>query len=135
MKENLVVHLIMDCRTIKSVAFKIKLAFNQQDPFMYQEQSILTKIRSIFPTEKIIFQYPVLDYRIDAYFLKRKLAIEVDERGRCDRNIECEIERQKAIEKELNCKFKGINPAKEKLDFFLKLVGYKLSLLNQAKSL
>ena len=85
---------------------------------MTQEQSILTKVRSIFPNEKIISQHCVLGYRMDAYFPKQKLAIEIDENGHQDRDFEAEIERQKALEKELNCRFIRINPAKEKFDVF-----------------
>ena len=44
---------------------------------------------------------------------KHKLAIEVDEQGHNGRDISYEIERQKAIEKELGCEFIRINPAKE----------------------
>ena len=43
MKENLALHLIMDYRTVKAVEYRSKLGFNQQDPFMCQEQSILSK--------------------------------------------------------------------------------------------
>ena len=80
---------------------------------MTQEQSILTRIRSIFPNEKIIFRY-----RIDAYFPKQRLAIEVDEQVHQYRDSECEIGRQKALEKELGCKFIRINPAKENFDVY-----------------
>ena len=66
---------------------------------MTQERSILRKIRSIFPNEKIIFQHCVLGYRIDAYFPKQKLAVEVDDLGHQNRDFEPEIERQKALEK------------------------------------
>ena len=55
-------------------------------------------------------QYSVLGYRIDLYFHKYKLAIEVDELGHSDRNINDEIERQRALERELNCTFITINP-------------------------
>ena len=55
-------------------------------------------------------QYTVIGYRTDLYFHKHKLAIEVDELGHADRNINNEIERQKALEKELNCVFIRINP-------------------------
>ena len=48
-------------------------------------------------------QYSVLGYRIDLYFHKHKLAIEVDELGHADRNLGNETERQKALEKELDC--------------------------------
>ena len=82
----------------------------------FEEQSILTKIRSIFPNENIIFQYHVLNNRIDAYLPKHKLAIEIDELGHVDR-IKGQ-ERQLAIEKELDCKFIRINPAKERFNVF-----------------
>ena len=44
-------------------------------------------------------QYSVLGYRTDLYFHEYKLAIEVDELGHNNRNINNEIERQKEIEK------------------------------------
>ena len=92
-REDLAIQLIMDTRAIQSIDFKNKLGINSQDPIMTQEQSILTKIKNSFSTEKMIFQHFVLEYRIDAYFLKHKLAVEVDERGHNDRNLEYEIER------------------------------------------
>ena len=55
-------------------------------------------------------QYTVLNYRIDLYFHKYKLAIEIDELGHNDRNIDYEIQRQQALERELNCVFIRINP-------------------------
>ena len=67
---------------------------------MTQEQLILTKIISIFPNETIIFQYHVLNYRIDAYLPKHKLAIEIDKLGHVD-SIN-DQERQLAIESELD---------------------------------
>ena len=73
----------------------------------------MTKIKEVFSTEEIIFQHFVLGYKIDAYFLNHKLAVEVDERGHNDRDLESEIERQKALEKELDCKFIRNNPARE----------------------
>ena len=85
---------------------------------MTEEQSILTKIKEAFSTEEIIFQHFVLGYRIDAYFLKHKLAVEVDDRGHNDRDLESKIERQKALEKELNCKFIRTNPARENFNIF-----------------
>ena len=55
-------------------------------------------------------QYSVLSYKIDLYFHEYKLAIEVDEIGHTNRNINNEIERQKALEEGLNCIFIRINP-------------------------
>ena len=46
-------------------------------------------------------QYSVLGYRIDLYFHKYKLTIEVDELGHADRDLSNEIERKKALKKNL----------------------------------
>ena len=88
---------------------------------MTQEQSILSKIVTLFAVEEIILQHNVLGYRTDAYFLKHKLVIEVDEQGHNDRDINYEIRRQKAIEKELDCEFIRINPAKEGFNIFVEI--------------
>ena len=50
-------------------------------------------------------QHNVLGYRIDLYFHKHKLAIEVNELRHVYKNLSTEIERQKALEKELDCVF------------------------------
>ena len=77
--EDFAMQTIMDCRTTPAVHFKTKLGFNQHDSIMTQEQSILSKIVTLFAAEKIILQHNVLGYRVDAYFPKHKLAIEVYE--------------------------------------------------------
>ena len=51
--------------------------------------------------EKIYKLNSALGYRIDLYFHEYKLAIEVDELGHTNRNINNEIERKKALEKNL----------------------------------
>ena len=63
-------------------------------------------------------QYNVLNYRIDLYFHDYKPAIEIDENGQSYRNIDYKIKRQKAIEKELGCKFIRIYPEKEDFNTF-----------------
>ena len=60
-----------------------------------------------------LLQHNVLGYRIDAYFPKYKLEIEVDEQGHNGRDNDYEIERQKAIENKLGCELIRINPAKK----------------------
>ena len=65
----------MYCRTTPAVNFKNRLGFSQHDPIMTQEQSILSKTVTLFASKKIMLQHNVLDYRIDAYFQKYKLAI------------------------------------------------------------
>ena len=63
-------------------------------------------------------QYTVIDYRIDLYFHKHKLSIEVDELGHADRNLYNEIESQKALERELNYVFIRINPDEKDSNIF-----------------
>ena len=75
-----------------------------------KEQSVIKSLKDAFEGENMQTQYIVLNYRIDLYFHKYKLAIEVDELGHADRNVNNEIERQRALERELNCVFIRINP-------------------------
>ena len=82
---------------------------------------MLTKIFTFFAAEEIILQYNTLGYRVDAYLPKHKLGIEIDQQGHHDRSIDYEIERQKAIEKELGCKFIRIDPSKEVFDVNIEL--------------
>ena len=79
---------------------------------------MLSKIVRAFSTEEISLQHSVFGYRIDAYFIKHKLAIV---QGHNNRNISYEIRGQKAIEKELGCEFIRINPAKKGFDTFTKI--------------
>ena len=77
-----------------------------------------TKILSSFEGENMQTQNNVLSYRIDLYFHDYKLAIESDENGHSDRNIDYEIKRQNVIEQELGCKFIRIDLDKEDFDIF-----------------
>ena len=57
-------------------------------------------------------------HRIDSYFREYKLAIEINENGNSNRNIEYKAKRQKAITQELGCRFLWIDPDKEYFDIF-----------------
>ena len=83
-----------------------------------KEQTIINSVKDMFEGENIQTQYSVLGYRIDLYFHEYKLAIEVDELGHADRNINNEIERQKALKKELNYVFIRINPQEKDFNIF-----------------
>ena len=109
---------IMDCRTDKPCSFKKKLRFKLYDVINTDEQTIINSIKHTFEGENIQTQYSVLGYRIDLYFHEYKLAIEVDKLGHTNRNINNEIERQKALEKELNCIFIRINPDEKDFNTF-----------------
>ena len=83
-----------------------------------KEQTIINSIKDTSEEENIQTQYRVLGYRIDLYFHEYKLSIEVDELGHTNRNINNEIERQKALEKEINCIFIRINPDGKDFNIF-----------------
>ena len=72
----------------------------------------MTKLRlgKLFPNEDIIEDFSALNYLIDHYFLKRKLAIEVDELGHKDRDKTKENKRQKDLKEYLDCVYIRINP-------------------------
>ena len=48
-------------------------------------------------------------FRIDVYFNKFLLAVEIDEKGHTDRDLIFEKKRQEALEKTIGCKFIRIN--------------------------
>ena len=58
-------------------------------------------------------------FRIDIYFTKYSLAVEIDEKAYTDRDIIFEEEKKKALEKRLRCTFTRINTSKKnfKVDY------------------
>ena len=72
--------------------------------------SIIKKIQVDSNGQKYIL------FRIDIYFPKYCLAVEIDEKGHTDRDLIFEEKRQKALEKKLNCTFIRINTSKENFD-------------------
>ena len=92
---------IMYCRvsTPEAIEFKTRVGFNQHDLITENKQSLLTKAIKLFANEEILLQHSVLSYKIDLYFSKHRLAIEIDEKGHNYRNINYEIKSQKTIEK------------------------------------
>ena len=119
--ECIIIPVIKHCRvsTPKSIEFRSKIGFNQYDIMLTnKEQSVLKSVMDAFEGENMQIQYSVLGYKIDIYYHDHRLAIEVDEKRHKDRNINDEIQRQKAIEKQLGCEFIRINPDKEKFNIF-----------------
>ena len=82
-----------------------------------KEQTVINSIKDAFEGEDMQTQYTVIGYRIDLYF---PAYIQVDELGHNDRNIDYEIQRQQALERELNCVFIRINPDAIDLTFLEK---------------
>ena len=99
---DLTLKTITNCRTDKSCSLKKNLGLKLHDVINTKEQTIINSVKDTFEREHIQTQYSVLGYSIDLYFHKYKLAIELDELGHTNKNINNETERQKALEKELN---------------------------------
>ena len=116
--ECIIIPVITTSRSPKTVEFRSKLGFTQYDIPLKKESSVLKSIMDTFEGENMQTQYSVLGYKIDLYFCYYKLAIEVDKKGHKDRDIDHEIKRQKAIEKELSCEFVRINPDEENFNIF-----------------
>ena len=81
--------------------FRTTLVFKEHDIMKVTEKTTLVSIKNMFEGENIQTHYRVLGYEIDVYFHDYKLAVEIDGYNHEDRDIICEIERQKALEKEL----------------------------------
>ena len=115
---DLALKILMTCRTDKSCSFKKSLWFRLHDVINTKEQTIINSIKDTFEGENIQTQYTVLSCRIDLYFHEYKLAIEVDKVGHANRNINNEVEREKALEKEPSCAFIRINPEEKDFNIF-----------------
>ena len=116
--ERVIIPVIMHCRTPESCKFKRNLGFKLRNLINCKEQTVLESIKDAFEGEDMQTQYTVIGYRIDLYFHEYKLAIEVDELGHNDRNIDYKIQRQRALEKQLGSVFIRINPNEENFNIF-----------------
>ena len=90
---DLALKIIMDCRTDESCSLKRNLGFNLHDVINTKEQTVLRSIKDAFEGEDMQTEYTVIGYRIDLYFHKQKLSVEVDEIGHADRNLNNKIKR------------------------------------------
>ena len=86
--KTLEIKVNMDFRTTTTYKFKIRLKFKQYDVILAKEQSVLTKMMISTEGENMHTQHKVLSYSMDLYFHDYKLAIEIDENGNSDRNID-----------------------------------------------
>ena len=115
---DLALKIIMDCRTDESCSLKRNLGFKLHDVINTKKQAVINSIKDAFEGEDMQTQNSVLGYVINLYFHKYKPAIEADELGHADRNLNNEIKRQKALERELYCVFIRINPNEKDFNIF-----------------
>ena len=107
---DLALKIIMNYSTDESCKFKRNLGFTLHDVINTKEQKVINSIKDTFKGENMQTQYTVLGYRIDLYFHKYKLAIEIDELGHNDRSADHETQGKRDLERELNCVFIRIKP-------------------------
>ena len=115
---ELALKIIMNCRTDESCNLKGNLGFALHDVINTKEQTVINSIKDAFKGENMQTQYSVLSYRIDLYFHKYKHAIEVHELGYADRNVNNEIERQRALKRKPNCVIIRIDPDAPNFNIF-----------------
>ena len=88
----------MDFRKTSTYKFRTGLRFKQYYVILTEKTISAKKIMRFFEGGNMQTQYNVLSYSIDLYFRDYKLPIEIDENRHNDRNVDCEIKRQKAME-------------------------------------
>ena len=98
--------------------FRSLLGFKEHDIIKAIEKTTLKSLRETFKEENIKTDYKVLGYETDLYIHDYKFVVEIDEKDHQDRDNAREIERQKALEKELGSKFIRINPDKKSFNIF-----------------
>ena len=98
-QNDLVERKIKSCRksSKKFLEFKNKLGL-KSDVVTCDEQDIISALQVAFEGEIIHTRYCTENKRFDAYFLKYKLGIEVDEHNQESRNVEYEQSRKLMIE-------------------------------------
>ena len=102
----------------KVKTFLKNIGFKEDIVYLNNEDSIEEIIKTTGSGENISLQHSVLSYEIDIYFLGHELAIEIDELGHKDRDINKEI----AIQQEYSgCQFIRINPAKNFFNIFVEI--------------
>ena len=74
-------------KTNQGDSFRMLLGFKENDILQTKEQSVFSKIQTVFSTEKILLQHSVLGNYNDLYFLEHRLTIEIDEQGNENRDI------------------------------------------------
>ena len=101
--------VINDCRADELCNLKKDLRFRLHDVINAKKQVAINSIKDAFEGENMQTSYSVLGCRIDLYFHKHKLVLEVDELEHAGKNLSKEIEKGKLPEKELDFVFIEIN--------------------------
>ena len=121
LSEVVTLYLLNKCRKstnkLKSLADILGVKIHKNKSLL-KEQESLQNIMDVFKGEEMLNQFNVDGYRIDLYFPRHRFAVECDEFGHRDRDIEYEVRRQKYIENKLGCQFIRRNPNARDFNIF-----------------
>ena len=137
-REDILIPIIMQSRLSdpKTIKFRSDLGFNQINLILKKEQSVVIPSLKAFSAEKIKLQHKALKnekLRTDMYFSEHKFAVEINVKG----HTYIKMKKTKDKQKQKNILtvnfFTGLILMQQVLIFFLKLVKYRVTLLDQMK--
>ena len=133
---DLALKIIMDCRTDESCNLKRNLAFRLHDVINTKEQTVINSIKDAFEGANIQTINRILGNRIDLYFRKHKLAIQVDELAHAERNLRINPDEKKInIFKEIKKLHRHIKKSNQKLTKTLLIDNLSKRIKIQVKSI
>ena len=106
------VDITMSSVKTQAAIFKSRFGVKEHDKVLRRRQSLGLRQSKLFPSEGIIKESSVLNYRTDFTFKKHMLVVEIDEKVNADRDPDYEKKRQKDLEK-IDYYFIRINPDKK----------------------
>ena len=113
--ENGLKRLLLKCEKPIATIIAREYGIDVQTKYLRKELEIIGFMQEYLTVLRIPFQFQkrVHSYRVDLYLPEQAIAIEIDENGHSDRNIEYEAKREKCICKALKCEFLRFNPDEE----------------------
>lgn len=95
-----------------SVNVARSMGLDVRTKYLRKETEILSFVQEFLTTLNIPFEFQksVLRYKIDLYLPEQRLAIEIDEFGHSDRDVDYETTREREIIEKINCAFVRFNP-------------------------
>ena len=106
------VDITMSSVKTQAAIFKSRFGVKEHDKVLRRRQSLGLRQSKLFPSEGIIKESSVLNYRTDFTFKKHMLVVEIDEKVNADTDPDYEKKRQKDLEK-IDYYFIRINPDKK----------------------
>ena len=107
------VDITMSSVKTQAAIFKSRFGVKEHDKVLRRRTTIIGfKTKQVIPSEGIIKECSVLNYRTDFTFKKHMLVVEIDEKVNADRDPDYEKKRQKDLEK-IDYYFIRINPDKK----------------------